>query len=94
MRGNGDRAATLYKLMPVLYQELRRLARRKMLGQSPGHSLQTTDLIHQAYMKLVNVEDAVWKDSIHFWWVNRERCAPGGALPGRRGIRLSEHTPG
>ena len=62
---NGDRAA-LDKLMPVLYQELRRLARRKMLGQPPGHSLQTTDLIHQAYMKLVNVEGAVWKDRIHF----------------------------
>ena len=62
---NGDRAA-LDKLMPVLYQELRRLARRKMLGQSPGHSLQTTDLIHQAYLKLVNVEGAVWKDRIHF----------------------------
>src|SRR5260370_37384317 len=52
--------------MPVLYQELRRLARRQMLGQSPGHSLQTTDLIHQAYLKLVNIEGAVWKDRIHF----------------------------
>jgi len=62
---NGDRAA-LDKLMPVLYQELRRLARRKMLGQSPGHSLQTTDLVHQAYMKLVSVDGAVWKDRIHF----------------------------
>ncbi len=62
---NGDRAA-LDKLMPVLYQELRRLARRQMLGQSPGHSLQTTDLIHQAYLKLVNIEGAVWKDRIHF----------------------------
>jgi len=62
---NGDRAA-LDKLMPVLYQELRRLARRQMLGQSPANSLQTTDLIHQAYLKLVNVEGAVWKDRIHF----------------------------
>jgi RNA polymerase sigma factor (TIGR02999 family) len=62
---NGDRAA-LDKLMPVLYQELRRLAKRQMLGQAPGHSLQTTDLIHQAYLKLVNIEGAVWKDRIHF----------------------------
>jgi RNA polymerase sigma factor (TIGR02999 family) len=62
---NGDRAA-LDKLMPVLYQELRRLAKRQMLGQAPGHSMQTTDLIHQAYLKLVNIEGAVWKDRIHF----------------------------
>lgn len=62
---NGDRAA-LDKLMPVLYQELRRLAKRQMLGQKPGHSLQTSDLIHQAYLKLVNIEGAVWKDRIHF----------------------------
>lgn len=62
---NGDRAA-LDKLMPVLYQELRRLAKRQMLGQKPGHSLQTTDLIHQAYLKLVNIEGSVWKDRIHF----------------------------
>lgn len=61
---NGDRAA-LDKLMPVLYQELRRLARRHMLGQSPGHSLQTTDLVHQAYLKLVNVQGARWQDRIH-----------------------------
>lgn len=61
---NGDRAA-LDKLMPVLYQELRRLARRHMLGQSPGHSLQTTDLVHQAYLKLVNVQGAGWQDRIH-----------------------------
>jgi len=62
---HGDRGA-LDKLMPVLYEELRRLAKRHMLRQSPGHTLQTTDLVNQAYLRLVNVQGAQWKDRLHF----------------------------
>ena len=62
---HGDRGA-LDKLMPVLYEELRRLAKRHMLRQSPGHTLQTTDLVNQAYLRLVNVQGAEWKDRLHF----------------------------
>jgi hypothetical protein len=52
--------------MPVLYEELRRLAKGHMLRQSPGHTLQTTDLGNQAYLRLVNVQGAEWKDRVHF----------------------------
>jgi len=62
---HGDRGA-LDQLMPVLYEELRRLAKRHMLRQSPGHTLQTTDLVNQAYLRLVNVQGAQWKDRLHF----------------------------
>ncbi len=62
---SGDRAA-LDELMPVVYRELRRLARRHLLRQSPGHTLQTTDLVNEAYLKLANVERMDWKDRFHF----------------------------
>jgi len=61
----GDRAA-LDQLMPVVYRELRRLARRHLLRRSPGHTLQTTDLVNEAYLKLANVERMDWKDRFHF----------------------------
>jgi len=48
----GDRAAR-DALLPHLYEELRRLARRAMSAESPGHTLQTTALVHEAYLKLV-----------------------------------------
>jgi len=61
----GDRAA-LDKLMPVVYQELRRLARRHLLGQAPGHTLQTTDLVNEAYLRMATVQRMDWKDRFHF----------------------------
>ena len=63
--GDGDGAA-VNRLFPLLYEELRRLARRHMAGQRPRHTLQTSDLIDEAYLKLVNVKRAAWKDRIHF----------------------------
>ena len=62
---DGDGAA-VNRLFPLLYEELRRLARRHMAGQRPRHTLQTSDLIDEAYLKLVNVKRAAWKDRIHF----------------------------
>jgi RNA polymerase sigma factor (TIGR02999 family) len=62
---SGDRAA-LDELMPVVYRELRQLARRHLLRQSPGHTLQTTDLVNEAYLKLANVQRMDWKDRFHF----------------------------
>ncbi len=62
---NGDREA-VNKLTPLVYQELRRLAKRHLVGQPLGHTLQTTDLVNEAYLKLVNVQDAGWKDRVHF----------------------------
>ena len=62
---SGDRAA-LDELMPVVYRELRRLARRHLLRHSPRRTLQTTDLVNEAYLKLVNVQRKDWKDRLQF----------------------------
>ena len=61
----GDEAA-LESLIPVLYQELRRLAHRYMLGQRPGHTLQTTALVNETYLRLVSFAQVRWQDRAHF----------------------------
>lgn len=66
--GNGDQAAA-DQLMPLVYGELRRMARRCMAGQPLGHTLQTTALIHEAYLKLVGREDQRWQNRAHFFGV-------------------------
>src|SRR5947209_6002202 len=66
--GGGD-AAAVDQLTPAVYEELRRLAKRHMAGQRRGHTLQTRDLIAEAYLKLVNVQETGWKDRIHFFAV-------------------------
>ena len=66
--GNGEQAA-LDKLMPLVYDELRRIARPYMRRQSPGHTLQTTALIHEAYLKLVGQADKHWQNRAHFFGV-------------------------
>jgi hypothetical protein len=53
--GNGEQDA-LDQLMPLIYDELRKMAKRYMRGQPAGHTLQTTALIHEAYLKLANSE--------------------------------------
>jgi RNA polymerase sigma factor (TIGR02999 family) len=62
----GDPAA-LDRLMPLVYAELRRMARRHMGPERPGHTLQTTALVHEAYLRLVNQERVRWKDRAHFF---------------------------
>src|ERR1700675_884807 len=63
---DGDRAA-LDRLTPIVYDELRRLARRYMRGERPGHSLQTTALVNEAYMRLVGYERMQWQNRAHFF---------------------------
>jgi RNA polymerase sigma factor (TIGR02999 family) len=63
--GGGDRAA-LDKLMPLVYQELRRLARRQMRRERPGDTLQTTALVNEAYLRLVDYERIHPRDRSHF----------------------------
>jgi RNA polymerase sigma-70 factor (ECF subfamily) len=65
---SGDEAETNH-IVPLVYEELRRLARRHMAGQRRGHTLQTTDLVNEAYLKLINVKGAAWKDRLHFFAV-------------------------
>jgi RNA polymerase sigma factor (TIGR02999 family) len=64
----GDKSA-LDELVPVVYGELRRLARRHMNRENPGHTLQTSALINEAYLRLVNQRDVEWKDRAHFFAV-------------------------
>ena len=66
--GNGNQAA-LEKLMPLVYAELHRIAKRHMRNQSPDHTLQTTALIHEAYVKMAGDSGKQWKDRVHFYAV-------------------------
>jgi RNA polymerase sigma-70 factor, ECF subfamily len=54
------------KLIPVVYQELKRLARDYMRRENPSHTLQTTALVHEAYLKLVRQKDVNWQGRAHF----------------------------
>jgi RNA polymerase sigma-70 factor (ECF subfamily) len=63
---NGDQEA-LDKLIPVVYDELRRQAARYLRGERPGHTLQTTALIHEAYLRLIKQHNVEWKDRAHFY---------------------------
>lgn len=65
---NGDKAA-LDRLMPVVYSELRRLANRYMRRERPGQTLQTTALVHEAYVRLVDYKNMRWQDRAHFYAV-------------------------
>jgi RNA polymerase sigma factor (TIGR02999 family) len=62
----GDQSA-LERLTPIVYQELHRLARAHMRGERPGHSLQTTALVNEAYMRLVDYKRMEWQNRAHFF---------------------------
>lgn len=68
---DGDRAA-LDRLMPVIYDEIHRLAHRHMKHERAGNSLQTTALINEAYLKLVNAGEASFRDRAHFFAVSAQ----------------------
>ncbi|HYK89145.1 MAG TPA: sigma-70 family RNA polymerase sigma factor [Acidobacteriota bacterium] len=69
--GNGDRAA-LDRLTPIVYDELRRLARRYMRHERRGHSLQTTALVNEAYIRLVDYRNMRWQNRAHFFAVSAQ----------------------
>ena len=64
----GDQAA-LDRLMPLVYDELRRLARSYMRQERAGHTLQTTALIHEAYLRLINADEVRLENRTHFFAV-------------------------
>ena len=64
--GNGD-ALALDKLLPLVYEELRVMARQHLRKEHPGQTLQTTDLVHEAYLKLVNQRRVHWQNRAHFY---------------------------
>ncbi|MCA9256698.1 MAG: sigma-70 family RNA polymerase sigma factor [Phycisphaerales bacterium] len=62
----GDTTAT-DRLLPIVYDELREIAARQMAFERPGHSLQATALVHEAYMKLIGTEEVRWSGRAHFF---------------------------
>ena len=64
----GD-AAALDRLVPLVYDELRRVARRHLRGESPGHALQATALVHEVYLRLVDVDRMTLTSRAHFFGV-------------------------
>jgi RNA polymerase sigma-70 factor (ECF subfamily) len=65
---HGDDAA-LGELTPLVYEELRRLAHHQMGGQRPDHTLQTTALVNEAYLRLADQTNPSWQDRAHFFAV-------------------------
>lgn len=68
---DGDRNA-LEKLTPIVYEELHRLARYYMSGERTGHSLQTTALVNEAYLRLTDYKRMRWQNRAHFFAVSAQ----------------------
>lgn len=93
----GDERA-LEKLMPIVYDELHRMARLYMARESPGHTLQTTALVNEAYLRLVDAAHTNFQSRIHFfavcaqamrrilvdWARSRRASKRGGEIPPTR----------
>jgi RNA polymerase sigma-70 factor, ECF subfamily len=65
---SGDKSA-LDELMPVVYDQLHKLAARYLRSERPGHTLRATALVNEAYLRLVDV-DVAWQDRVHFFAVS------------------------
>ncbi|MGH9839330.1 MAG: sigma-70 family RNA polymerase sigma factor [Blastocatellia bacterium] len=65
---NGDQAA-LDKLLPLVNDELRQLARRYMRREGPGHTLQTSALVNEAYLRLIDQKHVQWRNRAHFFGI-------------------------
>ena len=66
---NEGRSDALDRLVPLLYEDLRRLAAGHMRRESPGHSLQPTALVHEAYVRLIDQRQVHWRNRAHFFGV-------------------------
>lgn len=64
----GDRSA-LDQLLPIVYEDLRNIAQGRMQGERGSHTLQPTALVHEAYMRLVGLNQVEWHDRAHFFAV-------------------------
>jgi RNA polymerase sigma factor (TIGR02999 family) len=69
--GDGD-AGAFEQLVPLVYHELHRLARRYMAAERPGHTLQTTALVNEAYLRLVNSTEASWQNRTQFFAISAQ----------------------
>jgi RNA polymerase sigma factor (TIGR02999 family) len=95
--GEGDRRA-LERLIPVVYNELRRIARGHMRRERAGATIQTTALVNEAYVRLVNAAGAGWQNRAHFFAISAEIMrrilvdaarARASAKRGGRSVRVS-----
>ena len=68
---NGEQDA-LEQLIPLVYNELHRLAHRYMERERPGHPLQSTALVHEAYQRLINLKNVSWQNRAHFFAVSAQ----------------------
>jgi RNA polymerase sigma factor (TIGR02999 family) len=64
--GGGDHAA-FERLTPLVYDELRRRARHYLRGERPHHTLRPTALVHEAYLRLIRLDQVEWQDRAHFF---------------------------
>ena len=67
----GDQGA-LERLTPHVYRKLRRIAGHQMLNERPGQTLQVTDLVHEAYLKLIDITNVDWQHRAHFFAVSAQ----------------------
>src|SRR5260370_12889110 len=84
---DGDETA-LEKLMPLVYKELHRMARFYMARESPGHTLQTTALVNEAYVRLVDSAHTNFQNRIHFLAVCAQATRPILGCWGRSRLAL------
>jgi RNA polymerase sigma factor (TIGR02999 family) len=64
--GRGEKAAS-EELVPLVYDELRRMASSLMVTERPGQTLQATSLVHEAWLRIVGTEDRSWNNRVHFF---------------------------
>jgi RNA polymerase sigma factor (TIGR02999 family) len=69
--GQGDEAA-LERLMPLVYDELRKVAARHLRRQRPDHTLQTTALVNEAYLRLIDSSQVQWQNRAHFFAISAQ----------------------
>jgi RNA polymerase sigma factor (TIGR02999 family) len=65
---SGDRRA-LNQLMPLVYDELKRMAQNRLIGERSDHTLSSTELVHEAYLKLIDFDRIDWQNRYHFFGI-------------------------
>ena len=88
---NAGEETALDKLIPLVYTELRRVAHRYMRRERLGHSLQTTALVNEAYLQLVDARSVQWRDRAHFFGLASNLCGANARCHAQSG-KPAEHS--
>ena len=68
LQAHADGDEDVYEsLIPLVYEKLKRIAHKRMLGEQGGHTLNTTDVVHEAYLKLIKFDRINWQNRSHFY---------------------------